>query len=63
MRLPWWLSGKKSACNVEDLVLIPGLRGFPGGGLGNSLQYFCLENSVDRGAWWSMVHRVANSQT
>ena len=57
MRLPWWLGGKKSACNVQDLVLIPGLSGFPGGGHGNPLQYFCLENPhgqrtlVDYSSW------------
>ena len=61
MRLPWWLGGKKSACNVQDLVLIPGLSGFPGGGHGNPLQYFCLENSMDRGAWLATVHELAAS--
>ena len=35
----------------------------PGGGHGNPLQYSCLENPMDRGAWWAMVHRVAKSQT
>ena len=53
MRLPWWLSGKKSACNVQDLVLIPGLSGFPGGGHGNPLQYFCLENSMAGYSPWT----------
>ena len=48
MRLPWWLSGKKSACNVEDLVLIPGLRGFPGGGLGNSVHGLAMSNPVSK---------------
>jgi len=36
---------------------------FPGEGNGNSLQYYCLENTVDRGAWRATVHRVAKSQT
>ena len=46
--LPKWLIGKESACEAEDagetVKLIPGLRRSPGGGHGNSLQYFCLEN-------------------
>ena len=48
--------GKESACNVEDPGLIPGLGRFLGEGLGNPLQYACLENPMDRGAWglWSM---------
>ena len=44
---------KASACNVEDLGLIPGLGGSPREGNGNPLQYSCLENSIDRGAWWA----------
>ena len=52
-----------SACNVGDLGLIPGLGKSPGGGHGNSLQYSCLENAMDRGAWWATVLWVANSQT
>ena len=44
---------KASACNVEDLGLIPGLGGSPREGNGNALQYSCLENSIDRGAWWA----------
>ena len=43
--------------------LIPGLGRSPRVGNGNSLQYSCLENSMDRGAWWAMVHRVPKSQT
>ena len=39
------------------------VRKIPGGGNGNSLQYSCLENSMDRGAWWVTVHRVAENQT
>ena len=46
----------------EILVLIPGLGRFPGEGNGNLLQYICLENSMDRGAWWATVHGVTKSQ-
>ena len=42
--LPWWLSGKESACNVGDLGSIPGLGRSPEGGPGNLLQYSCLKN-------------------
>ena len=60
--LPWCLSGKDSACNAGDSGLIPGLGRFPGGGHGNPLQYFCLENPMDRGNWRATVDRVAKSQ-
>ena len=40
----------------------PGLERSPGGGNGNSLQYFCLENYTDRGAQWATVHKVTKSQ-
>ena len=43
--------GKASACNAGDLGLIPGLGRSPGEGTGNSLQYSCLEKSMDGGAW------------
>ena len=55
--------GKESACNAEDMSLIPGLGRFPGGEHGNSFQYSCLENPVERGAWWATVHRVTKNQT
>ena len=45
--LPWWLSGKASACNAGDMGSIPGLGRYPGGGHGNPLQYLCLENPMD----------------
>ena len=45
-----------------DAGLIPGLERSPGGGHGNSLQYSCLENPMDRGAWWAAVHGVAQSR-
>ena len=61
--LPGGLDGKESACNVGDLSSIPGLGKSPGEGHDNSLQYSCLENPMDRGAWQATVHRGANSQT
>ena len=48
---------------LRDRGLIPGSGRSPGGGHGNPLQYSCLENPTDRGAWWDAVHRVAKSQT
>ena len=50
---------KESAGNAGDLGLIPGLGRSPGGGHDNPLQYSCLENPLDRGAWWATVHGVA----
>ena len=47
----WWLPGKESACSAGDPDLIPGSERSPGGGKSYSLQYSCLENSTDRGAW------------
>ena len=58
---PGGLDGKESACNSEDLGSIPGLGRSPGGGHGNPLQYSCLENPMDRGAWRATVHSVAES--
>ena len=55
--------GKESACHAGDLSLIPGLGRSPGEGNGHPLQYSCLENSINRGAWWGTVHWVAKSQT
>ena len=60
MGLPWWLSSKESSCSAEDtgnVSLIPGLERSPGGGYGNPLQYSCLENPIDRGAWRVTVTR------
>ena len=48
---------------MGDLGSIPGSGRFPGEGNGNPLQYSCLENPMDRGAWWATVHGVAKSQT
>ena len=53
---PWSSNGKESACNARDPVSIPGLGKSPGEGNGNSLQYSCLETSMDRGAWRVTVH-------
>ena len=50
-----------SAVKERDAVLIPGLGRSPGEGNGNPLQYSCLDNSMDRGAWWAAVHGVAKS--
>ena len=55
--------GKVSACNVGDLGSIPGLGRSPGEGNGNPLQYFCLENPMDGGAWRAAVHGISKSQT
>ena len=44
---------KESGCNARDLGLTPGLGRFPGEGNGYTLQYSCLENSMNRGAWWA----------
>ena len=49
-------SGKESVCDAGDLGLIAGLRRFTGGRHGNPHQYSCLENPMDRGAWWATVH-------
>ena len=58
----WWFSGK-DAGEARDMGLIPGLGRSPGGGRGNPLQYSCLENPMDRGAWWATVHKVEKSWT
>ena len=60
---PAGLEVKMSACNARDPDLIPGLGRSLGEGNGNPLQYSCLENPMDRGAWWAIVHGVAKSQT
>ena len=57
------LDDKVSACNVGDLGSIPGLGRSPGEGNDNPLQHSCLENPMDRGAWWATVNGVAKSQT
>ena len=54
--------GKESACNEGDLGLISGSGRSPGEGDGNPLQYSCLKNSMDRGAWLATVHGIAKSR-
>ena len=55
--------GKASACNEGDPGSIPGSGRSPGEGNGTPLQYSCLENPMDGGAWWAAVHGVAGSRT
>ena len=55
--------GKGSACSVGDPGSITESGRSPGEGNGNPLQCSCLENSMDRGAWWAIVHGVAKSWT
>ena len=55
--------GKEATCNAGDPGSIPSLGRSPGEGNGNPLQYSCLENSMDGGAWWTTVHGVAKSRT
>ena len=52
-----------NAGNERDVGLTPGSGRSPGVGNGNPLQYSCLKNSMDRGAWWATVHGAAESQT
>ena len=54
---------KNPSASAEDAGSIPGLGRSPGEGNGNSLQYSCLGNPMDRGAWWATVHEVAKSWT
>ena len=59
-------AGKESICNKGDTIgtgLITGLGRSHGKGNGNLLQYSCLENSMDKGAWWTSVHGVTKSRT
>ena len=51
------------AGHVRDMGSIPGWGRSPGGAHGNLLQYSCMENPMDRGAWWAIVHGVTKSQT
>ena len=63
MGFPGGSDGKESACNAGCIDSIPGSGRSPGEGNGNPLQYSCLENCMDRGAWWATVHGVAKTQT
>ena len=60
---PFSSDGKASACNAGDLGSIPGSGRSPGEGNDNPLQYSCLENPMDGGAWGATVHGVAKNQT
>ena len=60
---PGGSDGEESACNAGDPGSIPGLGRSPGEGNGNPFQCFCLENPMDRGAWWATVHGVTKSRT
>ena len=59
MVFPGGSDGKESTCNAGDSGSISGLGGSPGEGNDNSLQYSCLEKSMDRGAWQATVHGLA----
>ena len=63
MALPGGSGGKESACHAGDLGSIPGLGTLPGEGNGYPIQYSCLENSINRGAWPAKVHGVTKSWT
>ena len=68
IQMPLWgfpggSDGEEPACNAGDTGLIPGWGRSPGGRHGNPLQYSCLENPIDRGAWRATVHGVTKSQT
>ena len=60
---PGGSDGKESACNLGCLGLVLGSGRSPGEGNGYPLQYSCLENSMDRRAWWASVHVVAKNRT
>jgi len=62
MGFPCSSVGKESACSAGDQGSIPGLGRSPGEGNGNPLQYPCLENLMDRGAWWAAVRGVTKSR-
>ena len=63
LSFPGGSDSKESACSVGDPGSIPGWGRSPGEGNGNPLQYSCLENSMDRGAWQATVHGLAKSWT
>ena len=62
MGIPGGSDGKEFACNTGGLGLMSRTGRSPGEGNGNPLQYSCLENSMDRGAWWATIHGAAKSQ-
>ena len=61
--LPRWLNSEESTCQAGDVGSTPGLGRSPGEGNGNPLQYSCLENPMDKGAWQVIVHGVAKGWT
>ena len=61
MGIPGGSNGKESACNTGGWGLISGLGRSRGGGNGNQLRYYCLENPMDRGAWQATAHGVAKN--
>ena len=66
MGFPDGSTGKESACNagdIGDMGSVPGQEDSPGRGNSNLLQYSCLKNPMDGGAWWATVHRVTKSRT
>ena len=63
MGLPYSSEDEESACNEGNLGLIPGSGIYPGEGNGSPLQYSCLENPMNRGAWLATVHGITKSQT
>ena len=69
MGLPWWLCGgclppmQETVYTAGEAHLSPGSGRSPGEGSGNPLQYSCLENNMDRGAWWVTVHGVTKNRT
>ena len=62
LELPWWLSGKESISQCRRLRFSPGLGKSPWGGNGKLLQYFCLENPMDRRVWWAIVRVKSRTQ-
>ena len=60
---PGGLDDKESACNAGAMDSIPGSGRSPGEDNGNPLQYSCLENPLNRGAWWTTVHGIAKNWT
>ena len=63
MGFPSGSESSESACNAGDLGLIPGSGRSPREGNGNLVQYSCLENCMDRGAWWTTVHEIKELDT
>ena len=63
MGFPGGSDSKETACNAGDLGSTPGWGRSPGGEHGNPLQYSCLENPMDRGAWWATVYGLAENWT